>query len=289
MKNILNILNISFKAIIKNKKRNIFTMIGIIIGIAAVITIMSLGNGFKETANKQFEGFGAGKNQITINYIPHANMKEKLEPFNRNDVKIAKSILKVKDAKIRYSKNSIANSLDLTLEKGATKKEVSKKVESALNKNGSQNTKGAYAYTDFEEISKNVNVILDAITYFIAAVAGISLFIAGVGVMNVMFISVAERTEEIAIRRAFGAKRKDIEIQFLTESIILCLVGGIIGLIFGVLISKGIDIITPKYITSVVTINSIILSVSISTIIGIVFGWVPARSATKKELIDIIK
>lgn len=96
--------------------------------------------------------------------------------------------------------------------------------------------------------------MFDAITYFVAAVAGISLFIAGIGVMNVMYISIAERTEEIAIRRAFGAKGRDIELQFLTESIILCLIGGVIGLVIGMGIASIVDALTPEYIRSSVTL-----------------------------------
>ncbi|MCO4329654.1 FtsX-like permease family protein, partial [Staphylococcus hyicus] len=126
-------------------------------------------------------------------------------------------------------------------------------------------------------------------TYFVAAVAGISLFIAGIGVMNVMYISVAERTEEIAIRRAFGAKGRDIEFQFLIESVILCLIGGIIGLVIGIAIASIIDVLTPDYIKSSVSIGSILLAVGVSSLIGVVFGWIPARAASKKELIDIIK
>lgn len=90
--------------------------------------------------------------------------------------------------------------------------------------------------------------------------------------MNVMYISVAERTEEIAIRRAFGAKGRDIEIQFLIESIVLCLIGGIIGLIIGILISKLVEAVTPDMVQSVVSLGSILLAVCVSTLIGIVFG-----------------
>lgn len=104
-----------------------------------------------------------------------------------------------------------------------------------------------------------------------------------------MYISVAERTEEIAIRRAFGAKSRDIEIQFLVESIVLCLLGGIIGLILGILISWIVDLVTPDMVKSSVSLGSVLLAVGISTLIGVVFGWIPARSASKKELIDIIK
>ena len=136
---------------------------------------------------------------------------------------------------------------------------------------------------------KGINQVFDAITYFVAAVAGISLFIAGIGVMNVMYISVSERTEEIAIRRAFGAKSRDIELQFLVESVVLCVIGGIIGLLIGILIASGVDALTPDYIKSVVSLGSVLTAVGVSMLIGIVFGWIPARSAAKKELIDIIK
>ena len=107
--------------------------------------------------------------------------------------------------------------------------------------------------------------------------------------MNVMYISVAERSEEIAIRRAFGAKARDIEIQFLVESVVLCLIGGIIGLLLGIGIASLVDVVTPDYIKSAVSLGSVLLAVGVSTLIGIIFGWIPARAAAKKELIDIIK
>ena len=100
--------------------------------------------------------------------------------------------------------------------------------------------------------------------------------------MNVMYISVTERTEEIAIRRAFGAKGRDIEIQFLVESVVLCLIGGIIGLILGIIIATLIDLVTPEMVKSSVSLGSVILAVGVSTLIGIVFGWIPARAASKR-------
>ncbi len=179
--------------------------------------------------------------------------------------------------------------LELKVDNDDNKKEIANKAAKLLNKRGSGMSEGSYQYSDMEEIMKSITQVFDAITYFVPAVAGISLFIAGIGVMNVMYISVAERTEEIAIRRAFGAKGRDIEIQFLIESIVLCLIGGIIGLIIGILISKLVEAVTPDMVQSVVSLGSILLAVGVSTLIGIVFGWIPARSASKKELIDIIK
>lgn len=391
MKNLPNIISVSLKSIMKNKRRNIFTMIGIIIGIAAVITIMSLGNGFKKTASEEFEDTGASKGQAVISYMPTHPDNATKNPFDKEDMDMVKQIEGVKSVKIKEDKNQsysakltnaqkqhniniikkdqfsntsegdgfsktdnelrekvvtvdktiakevfnndaigktlfiddqgfkivgIANDemndsavhmpsetfskymgnlnqkfpeLELKVKNDSEKKEIANKAAKKLNKSGSGSSDGSYEYTDLEEVMKSITQVFDAITYFVAAVAGISLFIAGIGVMNVMYISVAERTEEIAIRRAFGAKGKDIEIQFLVESIVLCLIGGIIGLVLGILISKLVEAVTPDMVKSVVSLSSVILAVGVSTLIGIVFGWIPARSASKKELIDIIK
>ena len=99
---------------------------------------------------------------------------------------------------------------------GVDKKDTANKVVDELNKKGSGMSDGSYSYNDTEEMMKGINQVFDAITYFVAAVAGISLFIAGIGVMNVMYISVSERTEEIAIRRAFGAKSRRYRITILS-------------------------------------------------------------------------
>ncbi|WP_394523657.1 ABC transporter permease [Staphylococcus xylosus] len=391
MKNLSNIIAISFKSILKNKRRNIFTMIGIIIGIAAVITIMSLGNGFKKTAADEFSDSGAGKNSALISFMTSSGESAKNNPFSQQDIGIVKQIDGVSDAKIKetedqgysakmtnpqkkgdisilkkdevtspeegkgfnsednelrkkvvtvddkiakdvFNKDAIGKtlyidgqgfevvgivndmmnpkavsmpsqtfnqymgnlqqdfpSLQLTITDNANKKEVANKVADKLNKNGSGISDGSYSYNDTEEMMKGINKVFDGITYFVAAVAGISLFIAGIGVMNVMYISVTERTEEIAIRRAFGAKSRDIELQFLVESVVLCVLGGLIGLILGILIASLVDAVTPDYIKSVVSISSVVIAVGVSMFIGIVFGWIPARAAAKKELIDIIK
>ena len=92
MKNLPNILAISFKSILKNKRRNIFTMIGIIIGIAAVITIMSLGNGFKQTAADEFSDSGAGKNSAIISFMTSNGEGAKDNPFSQQDIDVVKQV-----------------------------------------------------------------------------------------------------------------------------------------------------------------------------------------------------
>ncbi|UXR33227.1 ABC transporter permease [Staphylococcus simulans] len=394
MSRLSNILIVSLRSIMKNKRRNIFTMIGIIIGIAAVITIMALGNGFKKTANEQFSDSGASKDAALISFMQSTDADIKTEPFAPSDIQLAEREKGVEKAQIKKDKdqaftakvtnsrkngnaniyvkdqfsnvdechgfnqgdNAIENKvvtidkklaedlfdkpkkavgqslfingqgfkivgittgdgfenyvvhmptqtlehylpnltqdfaqLEVKIEDGHNKKEVGERVAKVLSKKGSGQAAGSYQYSDMEEMMKGISKIFDGITYFVAAVAGISLFIAGIGVMNVMYISVAERSEEIAIRRAFGAKARDIEIQFLVESVVLCLIGGIIGLLLGIGIASLVDVVTPDYIKSAVSLGSVLLAVGVSTLIGIIFGWIPARAAAKKELIDIIK
>ncbi|OFV08283.1 ABC transporter permease [Staphylococcus sp. HMSC12H08] len=394
MSRLSNILIVSLRSIMKNKRRNIFTMIGIIIGIAAVITIMALGNGFKKTANEQFSDSGASKDAALISFMQSTDADIKTEPFAPSDIQLAEREKGVEKAQIKKDKdqaftakvtnsrkngnaniyvkdqfsnvdeghgfnqgdNAIENKvvtidkklaedlfdkpkkavgqslfingqgfkivgittgdgfennvvhmptqtlehylpnltqdfaqLEVKIEDGHNKKEVGERVAKVLSKKGSGQAAGSYQYSDMEEMMKGISKIFDGITYFVAAVAGISLFIAGIGVMNVMYISVAERSEEIAIRRAFGAKARDIEIQFLVEIVVLCLIGGIIGLLLGIGIASLVDVVTPDYIKSAVSLGSVLLAVGVSTLIGIIFGWIPARAAAKKELIDIIK
>ena len=125
----------------------------------------------------------------------------------------------------------------------------------------------------------------DTLSLLLAGITSISLIVGGIGVMNVMLVSVTERTKEIGIRKALGAKRSDVLVQFLIEALVLCICGGIIGVISGILIGT---VLGKMGYTFTPNTSIIILSFSSSALIGIIFGIFPARKAAKLNPIDAL-
>src|ERR1035437_10082879 len=132
-----------------------------------------------------------------------------------------------------------------------------------------------------QQKTKNIfNIVLGAI-------AGISLIVGGIGIMNIMLASVLERIREIGTRQAIGASRKDIVFQFLSESTLISVSGGLIGIILGVILSKIIQ--TVFDIKTIISIFSIIVSFGVSVFIGIIFGYVPAKRAAEKDPVESLR
>ncbi|MFW6259912.1 MAG: ABC transporter permease, partial [Tangfeifania sp.] len=121
----------------------------------------------------------------------------------------------------------------------------------------------------------------------LGVIAGISLIVGGIGIMNIMLASVMERIREIGVRQAIGASKKDIIVQFLAESTIISISGGIIGIILGIVLSKTITAIFE--INTIVSAFSIIISFGVSVIIGMVFGYLPAKRASDQDPVNSLR
>jgi putative ABC transport system permease protein len=121
----------------------------------------------------------------------------------------------------------------------------------------------------------------------LAAIAGISLIVGGIGIMNMMLTNVTERTREIGLRKAIGAKRNDISNQFLGEAIMLTFIGGGLGIVLGWLISAAVSKFAN--IATTVSLSSIVLAFGVSAAIGIIFGYYPARRASKLNPIEALR
>lgn len=137
------------------------------------------------------------------------------------------------------------------------------------------------------ELMATMSSILDIMTYLLGAIAGISLLVGGIGIMNIMFVSVTERTREIGLRMSIGGRSRDILKQFLVESIILSILGGVIGIMLGFALAKGAGTLmdTKAYVET----QAVVLAFLICFIIGVFFGWYPARKAANLNPIDALR
>lgn len=138
-----------------------------------------------------------------------------------------------------------------------------------------------------EELVSTLTSTTDMMTVLLACIAGISLLVGGIGIMNIMFVSVTERTKEIGLRMSIGAKEKHIMLQFLIEAIMISISGGLIGVLFGLLASYLVNFLAgwPVYIQG----WSVLLSFAVCTTAGIFFGWYPARKAARLDPIEAIR
>ncbi len=137
------------------------------------------------------------------------------------------------------------------------------------------------------ELRRKLETIFDTLTILLSAIAGVALLVGGVGVMNIMLVSVTERTREIGIRMAIGAQTTDILVQFLIEAVVLCMLGGIVGIIIGNLaivgLSKALDL------TMELPIPAVVAAVGTSVFIGVIFGFLPARRAAFLDPITALR
>ena len=396
------LLNTAFKDIIKNKKRSVLTMLGIIIGIAAVITIIAIGRGFQDYVVDSLMG-GEGKELSVAFYFQPENptnsvgsntsvfteknirdisqitdvvkvesdpeqfqnnllnvsirkndgklesgfakpveeteskivngraitkldgdtnqkvaviskkladdLFENEDPINKtvilkndnyvivgikennaatnlfvmgNDVELPKGTVESRKPK---NNNSISM-INVILKNGTKVQDKAKEIQEYLEKNGPMKAAGSYNFVDIAQQIEGISNVLGSVTIFISLIAAISLLIAGIGMMNMMYISVAERIKEIGIRRAIGAKKKEILYQFMLEGIIVTVIGGIIGYIIGMIAA----FIASKFLPFPIKLElmPVLISLGISLGIGIVFTYSPANTAANKNVIDII-
>lgn len=177
--------------------------------------------------------------------------------------------------------------IQVKIKQTANVKNVSKEAEETLKKYGTWKELGSYKSEDLAGQVDQLRMLLTSITLLISVIGGISLFISGIGVMNMIYISVSERTKEIGVRRAMGGTKGNIMMQFLLEGISLTLVGGTIGYLIAMLLGFAISMFTPLSVRP--DLFTVTLAFGLSVVIGIVFSWLPAKSAAKKDIVSLLR
>jgi putative ABC transport system permease protein len=178
------------------------------------------------------------------------------------------------------------NSLEVYVEDTDKTDELVDRLEAYLD-NAFNDADNAYSIINMDSLVEMMDDMSDMMTKLLAGIASISLLVGGIGIMNMMLVSVTERTKEIGLRKALGAEPGIIQLQFLIESIILSLLGGIIGILFGELLSYiALNAIDTEFR---VNVSAVALGFFFSLGVGVIFGWAPARKASNLNPIDALR
>lgn len=294
----------------QEKMRSVLTMLGIIIGVAAVLAMLAIGEGAKRIVMQEFEKFGGhfmvrrnpvGKeiklsmqggrpDRFLILGVMGKRGTSLQYGFSWDDV----VFVPLTTAQDRFKGKHYVNYINVRAIDADSVEKAAEEVRAVLRKRHRNQDNffdisfATAAVQELDKISRIIKIMLSSIAAF-------SLFVGSVGIMNMMLVSVNQRTREIGIRRAIGAKRGDIFFQFLIEAVVMCGIGGFLGISLGIGIGYGCAYIAERIVKViphwpvVISLQWMAISVSISACIGIIFGLYPAVRASNISPIEALR
>lgn len=226
---------------------------------------------------------------IPFKVIGVLKSKGQMGPFDQDDL----VFIPITTAQRKVFGTNFPGTVKMILVKGQDTDALSKLEEEISSILTARHRLGKNQEKDFEirnsaEFQERMQSTVKVFSILLASIASVSLLVGGIGIMNIMLVSVTERTKEIGIRMAIGANVMDIRLQFLLESFLLSMIGGIIGIIVGIIGAESIKFFSDE-VSSVVTIGSVFLSLGFSAFVGIAFGFYPAYKASLLNPIDALR
>lgn len=205
--------------------------------------------------------------------------------FNQDDI----ILIPYSTAQLRLFGTSNVNQIQVQVDKSSNIQPVINDITAVLRRAHHLPSWEANDFTvrNLQQILNTAQSATSTITTLLAAVAAISLLVGGIGIMNIMLVSVTERTREIGIRMAVGARSRDVLLQFLVEAVTLSVVGGIVGIFFGFVVAIGISHFAKW--TTMIAPASVLLAFSFAALVGIFFGFYPARTASRLDPIEALR
>ena len=185
-----------------------------------------------------------------------------------------------------YQKNTI-DEIEIVFPKDADSKDIADKAKRYLEL--LHNTEDKYTFTSSQQMQDTVNSVINVIQIAILAIGAISLIVGGIGIMNIMLVAVTERTREIGIRKAIGAQKKDIIIQFLVEAVLLTSMSGLVGIIMGIIPSFPLATIANCSPTDLISPSIILVSIGVAVLCGVFFGVYPAKKAADLDPVESLR
>jgi putative ABC transport system permease protein len=223
-----------------------------------------------------------GKTTKSVQIVGVYEMEESLSGFSS-----AKMYVPYTTMDKLFNLQGIISGIEIGLANGYDKDTVESEILSLIERRHGNEGDNKYSTFSAEDQMEMVTSTLETVTLFVSAIAAISLVVGGIGIMNIMLVSVTERTREIGIRKALGATRKDILIQFLIEAVTVSMLGGFLGAIVGLILTQIVASIMS--LTASLSWESVVLAVAFSASIGIFFGIYPANKAAKLDPIEALR
>jgi ABC-type antimicrobial peptide transport system permease subunit len=292
-------VRIALRALRRNTLRSLLTILGIIIGVAAVIAMVSIGQGASVAVQEQIARMGNNMLVILSGSVTQGGVRTGAGGRSTLRVGDAKAIQRECPAvsAVTYLRRQVqqvvvGNQNWSTSVSGVTPEfipEAERQIKTLLRERHrlKSNQDDDFMIRNLADVAATAQSTNQSMSILLASVASVSLLVGGIGIMNIMLVSVTERTREIGIRMAVGAKRQDILTQFLLEAVVLSTLGGLFGVVLGVVGSQLVSAIAEW--PTIVPIEAIVLAVVFSGAVGIFFGFYPARKAAHLDPIQALR